>query len=221
MEYITLISTTSAPSGFAVTATGARAIIANAEHSPDFVYNPINTSLTQTSERVLAQSGFSVGYFTCGNKVLNSSQFTAADDASYSIVCKENGVIGQAVFESTFVFTTTDAENYAYLHGPSHCADLTDPIAETIADLPPYSCSRTIHPSFLACFATAAANTQLLFQVLVFVSALALSKLAARYPPKQSLRSEAAPHATPYAVEMTAMNKTTQEHEKVQSPLSS
>jgi hypothetical protein len=59
----------------------------------------------------------------------------------------------------------------------------SEPIAKAIADLPPYSCARTIHASFLACFATAAANTQLLFQVLVFLSALALSRLASRFPP--------------------------------------
>jgi hypothetical protein len=167
---------------------------------------------------VYVQQGFSVGYFTCGSQLLNGTQFDTSDSTAYTTVCEENGVIGQVVFETAYLFTTSDAETYAYLHGPSHCANLTDPITETIADLPPYSCSRTIHPSFLACFATAAANTQLLFQVLVFVSALALSKLAARYPPKHSLRSEAAPHATPYAVEMTALDKHQKDHD-VENPI--
>jgi hypothetical protein len=215
-DIVTLVSTISPATGFVVTRNSARAIIVEAKRGPDFVYNPLDMEGEQFAERVYVQQGFSVGYFTCGNRVLNDTQFKTYDDTAYTTVCKENGVIGQVVFENSFLFTTTDVETYAYLHGPSHCAALTDPITETIADLPPYSCSRTIHPSFLACFATAAANTQLLFQVLVFVSALALSKLAARYPPKTPLRVTTP--ITPCAVEMT--EKISRQEEKVSNPLS-
>jgi hypothetical protein len=192
-----LIHATSPTDGFAVTPSSAQAIVVDATFGP-LLADEVNVATADHyPQRVYAQQGFAVGYYTCGYKALNDTQFNAADYDTYSTVCTKNGVVGKVALESTYLFTTSDAENYAYLHGPSHCAALTDPIAQTIADLPPYSCSRTIHPSFLACFATAAANTQLLFQVLVFLSALALSKLAARYPPKHSLRSEAAPHATP------------------------
>jgi hypothetical protein len=207
-ETIALVVTGSPTSGFAVTPGGARAIVVETDRGPNFVYNPQDMAAEQYAELVYEQQGFSVGYFTCGSKVLNTTQFKTYDDTAYTTVCSENGVVGQVVFESSFRFTIADAEAYAYLHGPSHCAALSEPIAETIADLPPYSCSRTIHPSFLACFATAAANTQLLFQVLVFLSALALSRLAARFPPpKQSLRSAVAPTVTPCAVEMTEVVK--------------
>jgi hypothetical protein len=218
-DVATVISSISPASGFDVTPSSARAIVVEAERGCDFVYDPSGTNEIPHAERVFAQQGFSVGYFTCGSRVLNDTQYDTADDTAYTTVCGQNGVIGQVAFENTYLFTTTDMETYAYLHGPSHCAALSEPIAETIADLPPYSCSRTIHPSFLACFATAAANTQLLFQVLVFLSALALSRLAARFPPpKQSLRSEMAPTVTPCAVEMTGMGKHRDEHD-VENPI--
>jgi hypothetical protein len=215
---VAYISSDSPGSGLAVTQSSARAVVVEAQAGPSFVLDLTDTEEYHSAERVLAQTGFSVGYFTCGRDVLNSTQFSLSDDSQYSTVCDTNGIVGQVSFKNLYYFTTTDAETYAYLHGPSHCAALSEPIAETIADLPPYSCARTIHPSFLACFATAAANTQLLFQVLVFLSALALSRLAARFPPlKQSLRSEAAPPITSCTVELAEKTKTTEY--RVRNPL--
>jgi hypothetical protein len=170
-----------------------------------FIYNLL-VQATGNVGTVGIESGFSMGYFTCGSSVLNTTQYDPVSNAMYTTVCRENGVVGQVLFKDTYYFTPVDAQTYATSLATGRCAALTDPIATTVADLPPYSCSRTIHPSFLACFATAAANTQLLFQVLVFVSALALSKLAARYPPKHSLRGEAAPNAAPVSIEMSGIS---------------
>jgi hypothetical protein len=166
---------------------------------------------------VVSQYGFSAGYFTCGSDVLASDDFNPASSNEYTTVCRENGVVGQVLFQYTYAFTYQDVIPFALSHAVEHCAALTDPIAETIADLPPYSCSRTIHPSFLACFATAAANTQLLFQVLVFLSALALSKLAARYPPKTPLRVTSP--STPCAVEMTGVGMGKAQEHDVENPM--
>jgi hypothetical protein len=198
-------------------ANGARALIIEDDRGLNFAFNTAAWDDYVDTQLVYARQGFAVGYFTCGDKVLNSTQFQTYDDTAYTTVCAENGVVAQVTFVNSYTFTTTDVETYAYLHGPSHCAALTDPISLTIADLPPYSCSRTIHPSFLACFATAAANTQLLFQVLVFVSALALSKLASRYPPKHSLRVTTP--ITPCAVEMTGLGLGKAQEHDVENPI--
>ncbi len=53
-----------------------------------------------------------------------------------------------------------------------------------LADLPPYSCSRTIRPSFFEYIGTAYANTALLMTILLFFFALILTRLAKDYPPE-------------------------------------
>jgi hypothetical protein len=203
-------SSNSAPPGFSVSAQKPRAVLITTDASSEsdsilFAAN-VDEPGDHAAQVVQSQTGFSAGYFTCGSDVLDTTQFSPVISDEYTTVCRENGVVGQVLFLDPYYFTQADAATFAISQATGRCAALSEPIAETIADLPPYSCSRTIHPSFLACFATAAANTQLLFQVLVFLSALALSRLAARFPPKQSLRGTAAPAAAPASIEMAGIS---------------
>lgn len=131
------------------------------------------------------RNGDAAGYFTCGDQLLNDSVYSIGSSAAYPTVCRNNGVVAKAVFYETRYQTFADARNYVLSNGEPHCTALYEPVGDVVADLPPYSCSRTIRPSFLACVATAAANTQLLFQALIFLSALLLTRLAHRFPPKR------------------------------------
>ena len=81
-----------------------------------------------------------------------------------------------------YLFTESDAMAYALSRSAPTCATLYAPICTTVADLPPYSCSRTINQGFFSSAATAVANAQFLVQILIFLTAMLLPYLADRFP---------------------------------------
>lgn len=121
-------------------------------------------------------------------QVLNGTDYEAGDEQSYPYVCGNNGLVGEVLYDSPdpeyspYLFTTTDAGTYAVNQSIAHCNALYAPICDSVGNLPPYSCARTIKPGFLTCASSALANAQFLVQVLVFISALVLPLLVSMYP---------------------------------------
>ncbi len=103
----------------------------------------------------------------------------------------------QVLYENSYAFTAADAESYVLRNAPAHCT--FDWACPALADLPPYSCSRTIRPSFFEYIGTAYANTALLMTILLFLFALILTRLAKDYPPEGT-------NVHPSEVEMTTMD---------------
>jgi hypothetical protein len=179
----------SPPTGFAVTVAGDRAafLLPTVVSSLISFATPLDgTDLGHNDGVVEVRQGDAAGYFTCGDQLLNDTQFSIGSSSAYPTVCRNNGVVGKVVFEGARWQAYMDAIDYVMTNAAPYCPALYEPIGDVIADLPPYSCSRTIHPSFLSCLATAAANTQMLFQILVFFSAALLTRLAPRFPPKRT-----------------------------------
>lgn len=104
--------------------------------------------------------------------------------SEYPQACPSNGVVGKLVYNQpdVYMFTPTDAAAYAVNNAVSYCDALYAPVCATVSNLPPYSCSRTLHQGFFACAATAVANTQFLVQLLIFFTAMLLPKLTAWFP---------------------------------------
>jgi hypothetical protein len=189
------------PSGFAISPSGARTFLSistsDGTENLAFIYDIIDGPFISDDEMLEPQviswvTGFGAGWFTCGAEVLNATDYTPGIREEYPYQCLKNGVVGQVVYNDDYFFTPTDASTYALSKATGHCRNLYAPIAGTISDLPPYSCTRTTHPGFFVCLATAVANTQLLFQILVFFSAILLTKLAKRFPPQRTHTGPAA-----------------------------
>lgn len=105
--------------------------------------------------------------------------FAKRPDASeYLERCIKNGIVGRVFFTYSYAFAPVDAAVYATKHASQYCLAIIDHANKQIGDLPPYACNRSVHPDFLTCLATAAADSSLLMHFLIFVFAIILSKLA-------------------------------------------
>jgi hypothetical protein len=166
-----------------------------------FIYDPIHTGDSKGIAGIT--SDFAVGWFMCGGTMVTAGNYTPGVTSDYSSACNLNGVIGTTIFNNAqYMFTSQDAEAYAMRNAdPDYCRIIYPVIGYTISDLPPYSCSRTIHPGFFTCLGTALANTQLLLQALIFLAAMLLTRLAVHFPPAQNHKQS--PPAPTAAVEMT------------------
>lgn len=185
----------SPPGGFAISPSGKRIFLAMSTTAGiqdlAFIYDvadgpSIGDGEYREPEVISQVSGFGAGWFICGAEVLNATDYTPGVREEYPYQCIKNGVVGQVLYNEDYFFTPTDTASYAKSMATGHCTTLYEPIAGTISDLPPYSCTRTTHPGFFVCLATAVANTQLLFQIIVFFSAMLLTKLSKRYPPQRT-----------------------------------
>lgn len=215
LSYVETLTKT--PEGIAISPDGDR-IWSVATDAFEFVYNPALGAQGSQKEAVTVKSDFGGGFFTCGATVLNANDFPAGNEAQYPFYCGNNGVVGQVHFLQEYYFTDHDASEYSLGQAAGKCNALYAPIAETISDLPPYSCSRTIRQSTLACLATAVANTQVLFQVLVFLSTLLLARLAPRYPPAPGKHGAPAATSAPAVIEMSAAHKSAADHD-IENPM--
>jgi hypothetical protein len=210
--------------GFAISPSGKRTFLATSAtqgiETLAFIYDIadgifISDDETRVPEVISQVTGFGAGWFTCGAEVLNATDYTPGVREEYPYQCQKNGVVGQVLYTHEYFFTPTDTASYALAKAAGHCNSLYAPIAETISDLPPYSCTRTTHPGFFVCLATAVANTQLLFQILVFFTAMLLTKMAKRFPPQ---RTHA--HTSPAPQVQKEMEMAPMEERAVKNPLS-
>jgi hypothetical protein len=160
-----------------------------------FIYDPTQT--TNEMGIVGVTSNFAAGWFMCGDTLLSSSDYTPGDATDYFYACSMNGIVGTMVFDNAqYLFAPQDAATYAVGHADvTYCRSLYTFIGETISDLPPYSCSRTVRPGFFTCMGTALANTQLLLQAMIFLAAMFLTRLAVRFPPLKN-HKQAPPRPT-------------------------
>jgi hypothetical protein len=182
-----LYSTTT-PTGYAVTPGGERGIFVYTtvtSHAIGFMYDLHSPPNNAPSYEIQTVSDFGAAYFTCGAINLQGVNFTTSSAGlqAYAALCPMNGIVGEMTWTGTYAFTQPDAKTFSLQYAAGPCLDLYGPIGTTVGALPPYSCSRSVHQSFLACLATAVANTQLLFQIITFLAAALLTKLARRYPP--------------------------------------
>lgn len=133
-------------------------------------------------ETVEQQIDFGAGWFTCEDSVISVPSVAA----QFTSVCKANGLVGKIMFHGTdraYFFTPTDAANFAIQESQGQCRSLYDSICNTVADLPPYSCSRKIYPTTLQVLGTTLANTQFAVSFVIFLFGIALSRMARWFPP--------------------------------------
>lgn len=121
-------------------------------------------------------------YFYVCFQVVPPTDYTPGAVAEYPQACETNGVEGKIVYNQNYKFNSADMTTFATTNAVSYCPNLYAPIVAKVAKLPPYSCSRTLHQSFLSCFGTAFANMSFLMQLMVFACAMWLPRLAERYP---------------------------------------
>jgi len=114
--------------------------------------------------------------------VVSPTLYTPGAVAEYPQACETNGIEGKIVYSQDYNFNSADMQSFAITNAVPFCPNLFAPIVAKVAKLPPYSCSRTLHQSFLSCFGTAFANMTFLMQLMVFACAMWLPKLAESYP---------------------------------------
>ena len=92
---------------------------------------------------------------------------------------------GQVLFtdHALYLFTLTDVSTFALRTAPAYCPRLYTEICDTVADLPPYSCTVKKHPTFFAVVGTAYANTTFLMSIVIVLFGMFLSRLNKYYPP--------------------------------------
>ena len=114
--------------------------------------------------------------------MVSPTAYTPGAVAEYPQSCETNGIEGKIVYNQKYTFNSADMQSFATTNAVSYCPNLYAPIVAKVSKLPPYSCSRTLHQSFLSCFGSAFANMSFLMQIMVFACAMWLPRLAERYP---------------------------------------
>lgn len=108
--------------------------------------------------------------------------------------------------QNKYLFTPTDASAYALRTSAPYCRAIYNQVCKKVANLPPYSCSKKVYPTFFTIVGTAYANTMFMLSILIFVFSLSLTRMAKRYPPPGT---NVHPSATEVDVEMTTTGTVT------------
>ena len=134
-------------------------------------------SMTQegSTYEVMQQGGYNgaaTQWFTCGATVLNRTYDASVSTSQY---CDANGLAWATTLSSERFLTPSGFATYINaLHAQYCTSQLYTEICATVGNLPPYLCTKQVHPSTLAVLSTAIANSHLLFLILVAVASLVM-----------------------------------------------
>jgi hypothetical protein len=119
--------------------------------------------------------GTEMGWFTCGNELLDALPSSAAAATSS---CSSNGLLWKATFQSAFYGTAAAYEAKMLTAAGKTCTGsaLYDRICKTVSHLPPYICEREVGQPIFTVLSTALANAQFFLMVLLLAFAFAIDR---------------------------------------------
>ena len=137
-------------------------------------------ALDDADKQILGDYAVMATWFTCNELILPAREvpLTFADmlDMTEERSCDRGGVGFQVTYSLTF-FNVTDATQYAHAAAQRDCAtlDVPDKICGAVKDNPPYLCEYDKKDAMLDVLGNSIANTELVFIVLILVTAALLT----------------------------------------------